>query len=274
MNPQHLQQIQDAFQQVSRGMGSLNASLGSLRKRVYALDARARLDDAGRTARYPVEFRSQFGEDCILWDLFAGQLDGYFIEVGAFDGYDYSVTYALECVGWNGLLIEGIPQRAQACEERRRHSTVRNNALSKRGATGYAEFTVVEDHFGGMLSYLTTDEAHKKAIAVNKQQSAKVSVPLTWMDELLKDDVNLAARGGVVDAAVIDVEGGEIDVLEGFDLDKYKPKVMLLEDNTMREDSALGRYMKPKPYTFAGWLEVNRIYIRNDLAEWAKRLRA
>jgi hypothetical protein len=52
-----------------------------------------------------VEFRSQCGEDALIWDAFNGQLDGFYIEVGAFNGYDFSVTYALDCIGWNGLLI-------------------------------------------------------------------------------------------------------------------------------------------------------------------------
>src|SRR3954467_449899 len=81
-----------------------------LKRRVSCLEATMKLLSLGRKPALPtLEFRSQFGEDSMLWALFAGQLDGFFIEVGAFDGYDCSVTYALEAIGWKGLLVEPIP---------------------------------------------------------------------------------------------------------------------------------------------------------------------
>jgi FkbM family methyltransferase len=267
------QQIGDVLRRFEGGFNQLGAQLSSLRRRVYVLDARARLEDQGRKPRMPIEFRSQFDEDCVLYELFNGQTTGYFIEVGAFDGYRFAVTYAFEAMGWDGLLIEGIPERAEACRTRRPHSTVVHSALSRRGSTGTTQFTVVEDHHDGMLSYNTTDQTHLQALAHNKAASRKVDVPLTWMDALLeKDKANLAKHGGEVDFAVIDVEGGELEVLEGFDLEKYRPKVLLLEDNVQRDDSALGRYMKTKPYEMVGWLAVNRIYLRKDLMHWRPRL--
>src|SRR5262245_48668025 len=67
-------------------------------KPMYARHATARLAAAGRSPARPVEFRSQFGEDILLHNLFDTKRDGYFIEVGAYDGYTYAVTYAFECL--------------------------------------------------------------------------------------------------------------------------------------------------------------------------------
>ena len=264
MNPG---QLTLAVQQLHAGLTSMNGVVMRLEKKICELDAAEKLRSAHKKPVYPIEFRSQFGEDTVLWNLLGGQLDGFFIEVGAFDGYSFAVTYGLECVGWKGLLIEAIPQRAAACKEKRRHSRVVNAALGKRGATGTAEFTVVEDHWGGMLSYLTADSAHKAAIAQNQQTSTKVAVPLTSMDALLE------GHTGTIDAAAIDVEGGELDLLDGFDLAKHRPRVLLLEDNGRQQESPLGRYMASKPYVQVGWVEVNRIYVRSDCQDILNRAR-
>jgi len=233
------------------------ADLLRSRKRVAALEARFALIEAGRTARYPVDFRSQFGEDIWIWEALGGQTTGFFIELGAFDGYNFSVSYALEAMGWNGLLIEALPKRYAECRNRRPHSRVENAALGRRGSTGTATFVSVEDAHGGMLSYTEAETAHAKRVSNLKKET--IEVRLTWMDELLKDHT------GPIDAVSIDVEGAELDVLHGFDLAKYKPRVMLLEDNEAGRNPALANYMAAQSdYLFIGWLTVNRLYVRKD----------
>lgn len=235
------------------------------RQRLYALEASHRLAAVARQPRYPIEFKSQFGEDLLIYDLFDGKPEGFFIEVGAFNGYDLSVTYGLECMGWNGLLIEAIPERAQQCRERRKHSRVVHAALSRRGSEGTTTFTVTDDDYGGMLSYHHPDAHHVKGVSALNRKT--VTVPLTTMDELLKD------HGGEIDAASIDVEGGEVPLLQGFDLMKHRPKLLLLEENTGGKDPSLANYMKTQPYVLMGWIEVNMVYIRADLTDLQARCR-
>ena len=226
------------------------------KKRARAEALRA-LTNAGRAATYPVEFCSQFGEDALVWTLLGGQLDGFFIEVGAFDGYRYSVTYALECVGWRGLLIEAIPERAQECRHRRQHSRVVHAVLGEAG-DGEAPFTVTDDEYGGMFSHTLENAGRQKKRPGT--QSRTVPVPMTTLDALLADHV------GGVDAAAIDVEGGEMSVLRGFDLERHQPKVILIEDNARGRDATIADYMRGTPYVQVAWLKINRVYVRNDLA--------
>lgn len=231
-------------------------------KKPHAAAARRALSEAGRPAVHPLEFRSQFGEDALIWMLCGRQLDGFFIEVGAFDGYNYSATYALECLGWTGLLVEAIPERADECRTRRPHSRVVHAALGDTHG-GTTSFTVTDDDHGGMFSY-TPDalrEKHKTAA-----RTRQVTVPLTTMNELLRE------HRGEIDVAVIDVEGSELSLLTGFDLQAWRPKMLLIEDN-VRTDTALADYMAGLPYMQVAWLRVNRVYVRDDLAaDWRPRL--
>jgi FkbM family methyltransferase len=236
--------------------------LGRIDKKPHVAAARRALSEVGRSPVHPLEFRSQFGEDALIWMLSGRQLDGFFIEVGAFDGYNYSATYALECLGWTGLLVEAIPERAAECRARRPHSRVVHAALGDN-ANGTTSFTVTEDDYGGMFSY-TPEALREKHKTVAR--SREVTVPRTTMNELLR------GHRGEIDAAVIDVEGSELPLLAGFDLDALRPKMLLIEDN-VRTDPALADYMTGLPYTQLAWLRVNRVYVRNDLVdEWRPRL--
>ena len=99
-----------------------------------------------------LEFRSQFGEDALLWDFFAGQLDGFFIEVGAFDGYNYSVSYAFECIGWDGLLIEAHPDLAGKLA---RAKTLTAESAHEQASAGLDRLTLDElSQFGRGLELL------------------------------------------------------------------------------------------------------------------------
>jgi FkbM family methyltransferase len=237
---------------------------GKVDKRQARRDAARALTAAGRNPVHPIEFRSQFGEDALAWALFDGKLDGFFIEAGAFDGYHFAATYALECIGWTGLLVEAIPERAEECRARRPRSRVVHAALGATTA-GEAAFTITADEHGGMFSHLHGTDTHKKkALTLDRRE---VRVPITTLDHLLETD-----RGNV-DFAVIDVEGSEPALLEGFDLRKHQPKVLMIEDNARGADSWLSDYMRTQPYTQVAWLRVNRVYVRSDLAPmWIERL--
>jgi hypothetical protein len=49
---------------------------------------------------------------------------------------------------------------------------------------------------------------------------------------------------------------------------------MLEENHNHTDASPLAQYMKGQDYAFVGWLEVNRVYVRNDLASWRERMKS
>jgi hypothetical protein len=118
-----------------------------------------------------------------------------------------------------------------------------------------------------MLSYRDAATEHARRMVDGKFKKTEITATLTSMNALL------ASHTGPIDVAVIDVEGAELDVLDGFDLEKYKPRLLILEDNEKGKNPALGEYMSSKPYVFAGWLAPNRLYVRADEAQMLERLR-
>jgi FkbM family methyltransferase len=256
------------LEQVFASVSRLQSRVLKLAQHIYRRDAEDALTAAGRTARLPLAFRSQCGEDLLIWEAFGGKLDGFYIEVGAFDGVSLSVTYAFEAIGWRGLLIEAIPQRAEACRQSRPNSRVVHAALGPRGSKGTVEFTVVDDSYGGMYSYTKAAPDHLKMIASQRLRKSTVSVPYTSMDDVL------AEHSGPIDVAVLDVEGAEADLLRGFDLLKHRPTLLIIEDNTGGQDHSLNAVMSVMPYRLAGWVGPNRAYVRADANDVFDRARA
>lgn len=234
---------------------------------VYAERATAAARLAGTAPRFPVSFTSQYGEDMLLWDLFAGQATGFFVEAGAFDGRTLAVTYALEAAGWSGLLVEAIPELAENCRRIRPGSRVVQAALSRRGSTGTVKFDQMVDPTRAPHSGMVEANREYSGHYYKRHQTKTIEVPVTTMDEAL------ASHAGPIDVVVLDVEGAEADVLNGFDLARYKPRVLVIEDLSERKDPTVPKLLEAAGYVRAGRLEVNDIYIRADEQALLDRLR-
>src|SRR4051812_20332711 len=115
---------------------ALGRELARTRQKVSAMEAQLALQASSRQPRLPLAFPAQYAEVSFAWVLLGQQVDGFFVEAGAFDGFIFSVTYALEAMGWNGLLVEPHPQAYASCAARRPFSRVVNAILGPRGAAG------------------------------------------------------------------------------------------------------------------------------------------
>jgi hypothetical protein len=60
------------------------------------------------------------------------------------------------------------------------------------------------------------------------------------------------------------VEGSEIDVLDGFDLERYRPRALVMEGNSQATLAALDRYLVPRGYRRARSMRWNHFYVRGD----------
>lgn len=243
------------------------------RRVLYAREAERAMQASGRAPGMPIEFTAEWGEDLFLWDLFAGQETGTYLEVGAYDGHTLSVTYPFEAAGWTGVLIEGLPDRFALCRSRRAGSVVVHAAVSKRGSSGMTEFHRVpgEDQ-SQMLSYLATNAPHEKLVTKRERAVETVRVPLTTMDAIL--DGEARQRGiGRLDFCVIDVEGGELELLDGFDLERHKPRVLVIEDLYKGKNAQVRGVLEGRGYVMVARVGRNQVFIRADEGGLIARVR-
>jgi FkbM family methyltransferase len=261
--PQAVTDLQTFFNEICERLRLLEDQTRATRKDVAALHAENLLRKQNREPTMPIEFTSQYCEDAFVWDLLGRPTTGFFIEAGAFDGYRFSITYALEAMGWKGLLVEANPGPANQCAQRRQRSNVVNAALGRKDCEPTTTFWVVQDKYGGMLSYSKATPENLDGLRENPK--TLISVPQVSLDSLL------ASHHGEIDLLTLDLEGAELDALNGFDINKYRPRIMMLEDNSLGQNRSIYAAMQPYPYVPIGRFALSAIFVRNDQTDVMER---
>lgn len=216
------------------------------------------------TGRPRPEARSQIGEDALLWDLLGDRTEGFFIEAGAYDGYTFSVSYLFECIGWTGVLVEPLSDRAAECVARRPASRVVSAALSRPESAGTATITRVpqyEMHSGFEPEDPTFRFPDEDSTTLVREQTRVMT-----LDDVLED------HSGAIDFVVLDVEGHELPVLQGFDLDRWKPTALLIEENDSARVPTLRRHVEGRGYAYVLSLDQNHLFVRREEAGLVSRL--
>ena len=208
----------------------------------------------------------QIAELAALYSLFLGERgEGFFVEVGAYDGISFSNTSCLAARGWSGVLVEPIPQFAHACRELYKS----NNRIDVvESAVGDNEGDI-EITIAGSLT--TTNGAllqAYKGIEWSKQSVENVSairVHQTTLDALLERRVG--ARP--IDLVVIDVEGAEAAVLRGFSLARWRPRMLIIElvhthpdlHSVSAGDADLQRLIEEAGYSVVYKDSINTVFV-------------
>jgi FkbM family methyltransferase len=178
---------------------------------------------------------------------YLGAKPGVFIEVGAYDPTELSQTHHLETAGWTGILIE--PQRE--CAERLRHLR-KARVFELAAGAPEQEGRSLPFQIAGALSTL---QPSIKALDV---QATEVRlVPVRTLDSIIAD-----AKIDKVDFVSIDVEGAELNVLRGFSLSKYCPRLVLIEDDVHQLDKH--RHMEAHGYKLVRRTALNNWYVPRD----------
>jgi FkbM family methyltransferase len=156
--------------------------------------------------------------------------NGFFIEAGAVDGVFDSNTYYLErFCGWHGILIEPMPDMFRRLKTNRPRSTHYNCALV---APDFEQLTITMTHA----------HAISRVDGLPAVTGEPIEVPGRTLASIV-EEVNPAQ----IDLLSLDVEGYEIPVLRGLDLDVHRPRYMVIEclsDPAKQEmdDFLAGRY--------------------------------
>ncbi len=148
-----------------------------------------------------------------VWEFFNQREQGIFVDVGANHPTEQSLTWFLEVKGWSGILIEPNPEMAQLLRKHRPQSRLFQVAIGGPTQVGDVNF-----YLAGNQSALSP--------SFDVTPAGVIHVPLRTLDSVLTES-GLAQ----IDFLSIDVEGMELDVLEGFNLAKYQPPLMLIEDH-------------------------------------------
>jgi FkbM family methyltransferase len=191
--------------------------------------------------------------------------DGFYVEVGAFNGLSWTNTECFATAGWHGLLIEPQQNLYKQCV--RNYEKFPNIIVENCGCGSKNEELILY----GSGSLATTDwktvekyrlESWSKRFYPNNVESQKI--PTFTLDFLLEKH-NIKK----LDVLVVDTEGTELDVLNGFSIAKYKPTVAIIEcvatHKLLGEKSPLiNQLMFDNGYKIVNLDSVNTVYANEE----------
>jgi FkbM family methyltransferase len=189
-------------------------------------------------------------EQELVQSFFGDARSGFFVEVGANRPRQESQTWHLEQMGWTGVLIEPQPDLAAElwCMRSAKVFAVACSSPQNAGRR-------MRLHVAGALSSLDRDR-----MAPGAEPASIIEVPVRTLDDVLTE-----ARAPVpLDFLSIDVEGHELEVLGGFDLARWRPRLILLEDHV--GNLARHRYLENAGYRLIRRVENNGWYVPADAA--------
>lgn len=171
-----------------------------------------------------------------LYDYYFGNIEGYFVDLGAYNGVEWSNTYGLAQSGWSGLLIEPNPKEYQSCQwlySNNPKVQVCNCAIGNYTGKGYL-------YLGGASSTIRQETIEEysqvdwlKIVGLTPDKCIECDV--FTLDELLKR-YDCPYRFEVLS---IDIEGSERDVLQVFSINKWQPRMVIIETHEKSKDKIL-----------------------------------
>jgi FkbM family methyltransferase len=269
----------------SRELGSLSATLGGLVRDADRI--LGRLEDlasasnprraatlAGATidvaafASSPATMVSyaQNREDVLLQRLFPRDHLGFYVDVGAGDPVEFSVTKHFYDRGWHGINLEPAAHYFdRLVAQRPRDVNLKIGAWDSDGELDLLEATTPTG-----LSTFLEDVARSGGMAGIEFRRRRV--PVSTLVSVLG-----AYAPDVIDFLKVDVEGAESRVLAGNDWGRFRPRVVVVEStrpgSTAQTHEEWETELLRSGYVFAAFDGLNRFYVRSEDAALAELLR-
>ena len=171
----------------------------------------------------------------ILYEYIGYTDRGVFIDVGAFDGDKWSNTFGLAHMGWKGLLFEPQPDMAAAAVVNLTTCDVEivNKAVSNFNGS-------VDLYLGGSLSTIV-NEQKENYLSMDWSKSTGLANDFVTRVPVTTLNAALATRSwpASYEFLSLDVEGSENDVLEEYDIERWRPKIAVVETHAEHENTDL-----------------------------------
>lgn len=183
--------------------------------------------------------------------------DGFYIDVGAGDPIEHSVTRYFSELGWSGINVE--PQQQQyerLVYDRPRDVCIQAVVLDK---PGHAVLTIPQD----LPGFATSDMKVAEALRKGGIPTIDVEVTAVTLTAICEEYVDTE-----IDFLKIDVEGSEAKVLEGADFARWRPRVVVVEateqNSSIPSHARWEHLLTRHDYIYASFDGLNRYYVRSE----------
>jgi FkbM family methyltransferase len=203
---------------------------------------------------------SQNNEDVLLWRALGRVENGFYIDVGASDPVEHSVTKAFYDAGWHGINIEPLPAHIEAFQEQRPRD------LNLAIAAGSSEGSLTLYDVPAVRGWASPEAAVAELHRAEGHDVAELKVPVRTLASICAEHVQ-----GEIHFLKIDVEGFEGEVLRGMDFQRWRPWVLVIEatlpNSRETNHEAWDHLVTSQRYRYAWFDGLNRYYVAEEHQE-------
>jgi FkbM family methyltransferase len=226
----------------------------------------------GRPATLPVSW-AQHWEDVRLWRILRDREPGFYVDVGAMDPDEDSVTKVLYGFGWRGIDVEPDPTYAARLREDRPEDQVIEAAASDRDGEIVLYRVVLPD--GSLTGLSTLDGTLAERHVDEGKRFERLSVRSVLLEHVMAG--TMAEEADRFDLLKVDVEGHEAGVIRGMALERFRPLIIVIE--AREPNRPVDAYAEAEALVVAARYELatddglNRWYVREEDRHLAPVLR-
>lgn len=203
---------------------------------------------------------AQNSEDVLLWRALGHVRHGFYIDVGANDPEEHSVTKAFYDAGWRGISIEPLPSFHQAFLDQRPRDV--NLAIAAGSTNG--ELTLYDTP--QVRGWASPEQAVAELHRAEGHEVVEMTVPVRTLASVCEEHVQ-----GDIHFLKIDVEGFEGEVLKGMDFARWRPWVLVIEatlpNSRETKHETWEDMVTSQRYQFAWFDGLNRYYVAEEHPE-------
>jgi FkbM family methyltransferase len=186
---------------------------------------------------------------------------GIFFDVGAFEPIRISNSHHFHQSGWEVYSFEANPAKIPLLEQHRQH--VFNYAVADQDTDEPLPFenVIINNEWTASFSAIKVSDKYKEIFGWddNLHRVETILVKQKTLNTIIQQEIPDLSH---IDIMSLDIEGYELQCLNGLDLGKYPPKVIVLENADHNQD--VKDHLGKNGYRLDKQVSYNEYYVHNS----------
>ena len=205
-----------------------------------------------------MKFYSQFQQDKFIYEnYFKNKQNGFFVDIGAYDGEIDSNSLFFENLGWEGICVEPNPDMFKKMKELRKCTCLPYAISDKNEISSFFQIKEGPSTLSGLVN-----EFNQKSIERINEYNLENNQAFNYIDIECKTFDNIIKIYNI-DFLSLDTEGNELKILQSIDFSKYNIDIITVENNDY--DNKFFNFLTTKNYTFITRLGCDELYKKNKI---------